>query len=378
MSEPTVSITPKKKFTLKATQLSQVEYKETKWLWYPYIPAGAITLLFGNGGMGKSWITCSIAADLSQGRALPGMDRPLPPQKILMVSAEDDPGRIILPRMAALNANMDNIFVSEQQFILDEAGIRALEDAMAEYAATILFIDPLVSYLGSKIDMNKSNESRSMMGPLGEAAKRTGTAVVVVHHERKDSKGKAQHRAMGSADFTNSVRSALLVDEAKGGTRYMNHVKHNWSSQGASLAYLIDGDVFQWDGLFDDIEPAPRISTNSLKSKAQAWLINYLKDGPVPSKDVFAAALAAGFTERTLTRAKMGAARSKKLPDGEWLWELDGAIVPPADPDPQTDGSHTAKLMNPSLKATTKIVVAPPKPDIEAILARLKALHPNG
>lgn len=366
-----ISTTSKKQFKLHARPLSQVEFQETIWLWYPYIPAGAITLLFGNGGMGKSWITCKIAADLSQGRVLPGQHKPLPPQKILMVSAEDDPGRIILPRMAALEANMDNIFVSEQAFVLDEGGIRALEQAMGDYSATILFIDPLVSYLGGKMDINKSNESRAMMGPLGEAAKRTGTAVVVVHHERKDTGGRAQHRAMGSADFTNAVRSALLVDESKAGTRFMNHVKHNWSSKGSSLAYTIDGDVFRWDGVYEAADEGAHISTTSRRSEAREWLTVFLSDGPKSATQVLEAGMALGYSERTLTRAKVGLARSRKLPSGMWLWELDGALgsVPqePVADNAQAHAEHTSRLMNPEPPRITN-----KRPDIDAILARLQ------
>lgn len=33
---------------LKIIRMSDVELKEVKWLWYPYIPAGKITVLYGN------------------------------------------------------------------------------------------------------------------------------------------------------------------------------------------------------------------------------------------------------------------------------------------------------------------------------------------
>lgn len=36
------------------TLYSNVEKKEIKWLWYPYIPYGKITLLQGEPGDGKS------------------------------------------------------------------------------------------------------------------------------------------------------------------------------------------------------------------------------------------------------------------------------------------------------------------------------------
>ena len=46
------------------------EPKEVKWLWYPYIPFGKVTLLQGDPGDGKSKLMLSIAALLSNGERL--------------------------------------------------------------------------------------------------------------------------------------------------------------------------------------------------------------------------------------------------------------------------------------------------------------------
>lgn len=50
------------------------EPKEVKWLWYPYIPFGKVTLLQGDTGDGKSKLMLSIAALLSNGEPLPFTD----------------------------------------------------------------------------------------------------------------------------------------------------------------------------------------------------------------------------------------------------------------------------------------------------------------
>lgn len=305
----------------KFQSLEDVTQQETLFLWRPYIPVGAVTMLFGYGGLGKSWITHDLAAALSSGRTLIGHTEPYDPQKVLIVSAEDDPGRIIKPRLLALGANMNNIYVSEEAFILDRKGVKGLEDAMVKFSATILFIDPLVSYLGEKMDMNKSNESRAMMGPLGEAARRTGTAVVVVAHSRKDAKGRSANRAMGSADFTNGVRSALMVDEAKSGAKFMAHVKHNWSAEGPTLFFSTEDDNFKWLTGTDEMI-AETISRQPLASKdAIDFLKRALFAGARPVLDLVVAAASEGINERTLQRSKKGIAVARKMKD-HWVWEL--------------------------------------------------------
>ena len=60
-NEMTVSV------PLEVVKASEIEPKEVKWLWYPYIPFGKVTLLQGDPGDGKSKLMLSIAALLSNG-----------------------------------------------------------------------------------------------------------------------------------------------------------------------------------------------------------------------------------------------------------------------------------------------------------------------
>ena len=67
-NEMTVSV------PLEVVKASEIEPKEVKWLWYPYIPFGKVTLLQGDPGDGKSKLMLSIAALLSNGKPLPFTD----------------------------------------------------------------------------------------------------------------------------------------------------------------------------------------------------------------------------------------------------------------------------------------------------------------
>lgn len=55
---------------LEIIKASEIEPKEVKWLWYPYIPFVKVTLLQGDPGDGKSKLMLSIAALLSNGEML--------------------------------------------------------------------------------------------------------------------------------------------------------------------------------------------------------------------------------------------------------------------------------------------------------------------
>ena len=61
--------TPEQAPELRTVRASEITPREVKWLWYPYIPLGKVTLLQGDPGDGKSQFALALAALLSWGGA---------------------------------------------------------------------------------------------------------------------------------------------------------------------------------------------------------------------------------------------------------------------------------------------------------------------
>ena len=179
-----------------------------KWVWYPYIPANCATLLFGVGGVGKSYMSVEIASALSAGRPLPGQaEHEVRKHKILLLSAEDSPSAVIKPRLIKCGALLKNVFIPAEPFTLDKLGLKFVQDYMERCQASIVIIDPIVHYMGGKIDMNKMNEVRAITGALHQKAMKTDSAIIIIHHARKGSEGQHYAKAPGTADFANDVRN---------------------------------------------------------------------------------------------------------------------------------------------------------------------------
>ena len=51
------------KAELKIIRMSEVESQEVKWLWYPFIPYGKLTIIQGDPGDGKTTLVLNIAAN---------------------------------------------------------------------------------------------------------------------------------------------------------------------------------------------------------------------------------------------------------------------------------------------------------------------------
>ena len=59
---------------LEIVRLSEIQSKEVKWLWYPYIPSGKLTIIQGDPGCGKTMLILYLASLLSSGSPLPSED----------------------------------------------------------------------------------------------------------------------------------------------------------------------------------------------------------------------------------------------------------------------------------------------------------------
>ena len=103
-NEMTVSV------PLEVVKASEIEPKEVKWLWYPYIPVGKVTLLQGDPGDGKSKLMLSVAALLSKGEPLPFTEtEENEPMTIIYQTTEDDADDTVVPRFNSADGNGENL-----------------------------------------------------------------------------------------------------------------------------------------------------------------------------------------------------------------------------------------------------------------------------
>jgi len=96
------------------TLYSDVKATPVRWLWYPYIAIGKITLLQGDPGDGKSTMMMNLIAELSKGGATPDGKALGRPQRIIYQCSEDGASDTIKPRLETCGADCRNIaFINE-------------------------------------------------------------------------------------------------------------------------------------------------------------------------------------------------------------------------------------------------------------------------
>src|SRR5690606_35160657 len=120
--------------------MSDIEPQAVTFLWGPYMPFGKVTMLEGDPGLGKSWLTMCLAAAVSRGRELPGQSEPIK-GRVLIMSAEDGLADTIRPRLDALKANVNKIRALSSPVVFDETGIIDIEAEIEMYKPKLVIVD---------------------------------------------------------------------------------------------------------------------------------------------------------------------------------------------------------------------------------------------
>ena len=91
------------------TLYSEVQSTDVRWLWYPFIAIGKITLLQGDPGDGKSTLMMNLIAELSTGGKTPDGCKIGVPQKVIYQCSEDGVSDTIKPRLERCGADCRKI-----------------------------------------------------------------------------------------------------------------------------------------------------------------------------------------------------------------------------------------------------------------------------
>ena len=300
------------------TCLVNVEELEVKWLWYPYIPLGKITLLQADPGTGKTFLCLSLAATVSKGGHFYGeyLKTYKHPANVIYQTAEDGLSDTIKPRLRAMNPDFSKIFVINEDMESLTLSDERIEEAFKVCNPKLLIIDPLQAYLGADIDMHRANAVRPVLSRIAILAEKYECAVIFIMHMSKMSQSKALYRGLGSIDIPAVARSVLVLgihpeDETK---RIMCHEKSSLAKHGKSIIFHIDFDnggvVFDE---FCDIKANDILNPQLIKrGKPRHTLDETMEmlgellgvEGSAKLKDIQSWQRANGVSEKTLYRAK--------------------------------------------------------------------------
>jgi hypothetical protein len=345
----------------KLTRAADVTCLPVVWLWRDRVPRGMLTLFAGDPKLGKSFVTLATAAAVSRGAPLPGDRPPDGPGGVVLLSAEDDMARTIVPRLKAAGAVLSRVHILESVYLSNGTGTEALPNLRTDIddieAAVkkagdcrLVIVDPVSAYLGGADD-HKNSELRGVLSPLKALAERTGAAVVLVTHLNKGAGTNGKYRVSGSIAYVGACRANFLFardrDDPTGRRVLMLANGCNLAGDVPTLAYRIedsgDGPTVEWEADPVDVTVEQALTAagedpheRDDRSACDGWLQEVLAAGPVLAVEVIRAGREAGFSESALKRSKLRiGARSNRHGCGKGskcFWTLgEGAPAPETD-----------------------------------------------
>jgi hypothetical protein len=318
--------------------------RKARWLWHEKIPLGALSLLAGRQGIGKSTVNFDLIARLSRGK-LEG-DLLGVPRGAVIVATEDSWEEKILPSIIFSGADLKRVgYVTSrtEDWVTDVIlpdDLDEIQEVCDQVNAGMLIFDPLTSRLSRSIDTHKDSDVRRALEPLAGFARKTGTSVLGLIHVNKGG-GDPLSSVMGSQAFTAAARSVLFAASYDDDTYGLSVIKSNSgpSNNGTDLYKLEVGEIHaggdeltavrvDWMGGMHITDTMEEITSKSKKDKNQDkctdWLRSYLSNGPVLAKVTEAAIDSSGYSKAAgnAAAAELGVIKKSLEARGPWYWRL--------------------------------------------------------
>ena len=321
--------------TITLTKASSIRVRPVRWLWQERIALGALTLVGGREGIGKSLTVYTLGAQVTRGQ-LPGVFFGIP-RAIIVAATEDSWSHTIVPRLMAAGADLDLVYrvdvvtadIVETAISLPR-DLPGLEQRIGEVQAALVILDPLLSRLDAALDSHKDQQVRLALEPLVSLAERTSTTIAGLIHVNKSASDDPLTTLMASRAFAAVARSVLFVmsDPDHEGTRLLGMAKNNLGRMDLpTLSFTIAGVVVAetdegpvWTGKLEWTGESDRTIRDALQAVAEVagcnrtavgeaadWLQDYLasQDGSADSADVKREGIKAGHTKDALHRARL-------------------------------------------------------------------------
>ena len=295
--------------------------EDAKWLIPGWIPAGQISVIAADGGIGKTTLWCHIIAALSNGTTCildpPGYTRE--PMKIMFLTTEDSVRKKLRKKLRLAGANMKNIItpdsVGDPSEMLHKLkfGSEELERVLRYFRPALCVFDPIQGFTPPRVNMGSRNEMRDCTAQLITIGEDINTTALIVCHTNKRKGACGRDRIADSADIWDIARSVLMAGFTEDqGVRYLSNEKNNYAQLQETVLFSIDSDEqihkegTSWRRDREYVMGAEQAKSSPMREDCKAFIMKTLHEtgGAMPTADLDELITAAGYSFSSLKRAK--------------------------------------------------------------------------
>lgn len=343
---------------LRVRLASEITPERIEWFWPQRFSSGSLTIITGLPGLSKSLLTIDITARITTGGKWPDGTGSAPKGGVLMFGTEDEPERIVVPRLMAAGADLSLVrivdgaedrrteWLSPISIDRDLELVREQLDAFPECKAIIF--DPLTQFI--EAEENSNAQTRAALAPLVTLAQERGITVLAVMHLNKKSDAMAVQRIAGASSYGQMARHILFIgndpDDTATGVekrRAMIVAKNSYGQMNVGQLYRVitrAGDVpgIEWcagtvEMDAEKLNPKPSgVSREHEEQRSEAVdaLRELLEAGAMGATDVQTAMDGQGYSRRMVSHAckVLNVVKSPRHDErgrrSGWVWALPG------------------------------------------------------
>jgi hypothetical protein len=261
-----------------------------EWVVDGWMPKGEVTLLYGDGGVGKSLIAMQFATCAATSR--PWLGQNTRPSRVMGFFCEDGEDELFR-RQADINKALGVEFADltdlrlisrkhfDNTFALWDRQTGALKlqpvwhqlvAAAKAFRADVLIVDTIADvFAGSEID--RAQVSAFVKSCLGRMAQEIGGSVLALGHPSLSGKSSGSGTS-GSTAWSNAARSRLYLKHPKGSdrgnTRVLEGMKANYGPKGSELIVRYHRGAFEMVAGSQPAASAPAVGAAAIVSIAEA------------------------------------------------------------------------------------------------------------
>lgn len=320
-----------------------------RWLARHLIPRGAITLLIGEEGIGKSLYWVLLAAALTRGEARPELGIEAgEPKHIVLLLGENGWANMDRPRLEEAGADLDYIhLIATSEDGTGSPAFTAFTQRLVEelpFAPALIVADPWLDTVPGNYSVKDGQQAKAALRPWREVAVKHDCGVLLVCHTNRQTTANARDKYGATSELRKTARMSLfaqLDDETELLT--IGPEKSNIVPRGVNasqfrittceregfedgipvLAYVGATDYTATDLLAAKFEADRDGGDQAPRNEVDNIIKEILRDGPVASNDVFKQAEQAGVSKDQAKRAKARLRiEARKEGDGGWYWVL--------------------------------------------------------
>lgn len=228
-------------------RMSEIASRALEWTVPGLIPKGELSILGGDGGVGKGLYVAQLVAYVTTGKATDFFSEPSTSTgNVVIFSAEDQLDAVLKPRLEAAGANLNKVWAVEPGSYFEDTGeMPYLDDSktvnrIVATKPSLVVFDPIQQFLSPKAGLNSRMKMREATTLLRAAGREYGFAVLMVVHTNKSTNASGRKRLSGSADLWDVARSVMIMGRTKNeGKVYVSHEKISNATPAETVLFTI-------------------------------------------------------------------------------------------------------------------------------------------